>query len=125
MARRVVRVAFDTDGEASALLARCLGEGLDAVVEERRPMGMVKRNGPDLAAWLKRHPGWHEVGRSANRKAAWAAAWKIRSGTRRGFEDGGFEARAERRGDGWVVLARHMGRRRGPAVVPEDMEPLF
>lgn len=84
---------FDDATAAEGFLERCRGEGLDAVVEDARPIGTVKRNGPGLASWLKAHPGWHVVAESANRRAAWAAVWKIRHGERRGFEDGLWDAR--------------------------------
>ena len=44
---------FDDATAAEGFLERCRGEGLDAVVEDARPIGTVKRNGPGLASWLK------------------------------------------------------------------------
>ena len=40
---------FDDATAAEGFLERCRGEGLDAVVEDARPIGTVKRNGPGLA----------------------------------------------------------------------------
>lgn len=70
MAKTVIRVMFDDATAAEGFLERCRGEGLDAVVEDARPIGTVKRNGPGLASWLKAHPGWHVVAESVNRRAA-------------------------------------------------------
>ena len=78
MAKTVIRVMFDDATAAEGFLERCRGEGLDAVVEDARPIGTVKRNGPGLASWLKAHPGWHVVAESVNRRAAWAAATLLR-----------------------------------------------
>ena len=89
----------------------------------RGPIGTVKRNGPGLASWLKAHPGWHVVAESANRRAAWAAAWKIRHGERRGFEDGLWDAQAQNRDGRWVVIARRASKRR--SIPGEGMDPLF
>ena len=61
IAKTVIRVMFDDATAAEGFLERCRGEGLDAVVEDARPIGTVKRNGPGLASWLKAHPGWHVV----------------------------------------------------------------
>lgn len=77
MAKTVIRVMFDDATAAEGFLERCRGEGLDAVVEDARPIGTVKRNGPGLASWLKAHPGWHVVAESVNRRA----------GVGRGLED--------------------------------------
>lgn len=140
MAKTVIRVMFDDATAAEGFLERCRGEGLDAVVEDARPIGTVKRNGPGLASWLKAHPGWHVVAESVNRRAAWAAAWKIRHGERRGFEDGLWDAQAQnrdgrqvggdcpprletpqypRRGHGPVVLERCRAACRGlPVEIP-------
>ena len=80
MAKTVIRVMFDDATAAEGFLERCRGEGLDAVVEDARPIGTVKRNGPGLASWLKAHPGWH-VGESACgvgrglEDSAWRASW--------------------------------------------------
>ena len=92
------------------------------MVEDARPIGTVKRNGPGLASWLKAHPGWHVVAESVNRRAAWAAAWKIRHGERRGFEDGLWDAQAQNR-DGRGVIARRASKRR--SIPGEGMDPLF
>lgn len=91
----------------------CRPRGLDARPEERRPVGTVKRNGPE----------------PANRKAANAAAWKIRSGQRRGFETRLYDAKTIRENGERHVYARHMkrsrtGRKNG---TPDEgtMTPLF
>ena len=123
MAKTVIRVMFDDATAAEGFLERCRGEGLDAVVEDARPIGTVKRNGPGLASCLKAHPGWHVVAESANRRAAWAAAWKIRHGERRGFEDGLWDAQAQNRDGRWVVIARRASKRRN--IPGEGMDPLF
>lgn len=114
---------FDDATAAEGFLERCRGEGLDAVVEDARPIGTVKRNEPGLASWLKAHPGWHVVAESVNRRAAWAAAWKIRHGERRGFEDGLWDAQAQNRDGRWVVIARRASKRR--SIPGEGMDPLF
>ena len=82
-----------------------------------------RRNGPGLASWLKAHPGWHVVAESVNRRAAWAAAWKIRHGERRGFEDGLWDAQAQNRDGRWGVSARRASKRR--SIPGEGMDPLF
>lgn len=123
MAKTVIRVMFDDATAAEGFLERCRGEGLDAVVEDARPIGTVKRNGPGLASWLIAHPGWHVVAESVNRRAAWAAAWKIRHGERRGFEDGLWDAQAQNRDGRWVVIARRASKRRN--IPGEGMDPLF
>ena len=123
MAKTVIRVMFDDATAAEGFLERCRGEGLDAVVEDARPIGTVKRNGPGLASWLKAHPGWHVVAESVNRRAAWAAAWKIRHGERRGFEDGLWDAQAQNRDGRWVVIVRRASKRR--SIPGEGMDPLF
>lgn len=123
MAKTVIRVMFDDATAAEGFLERCRGEGLDAVVEDARPIGTVKCNGPGLASWLKAHPGWHVVAESVNRRAAWAAAWKIRHGERRGFEDGLWDAQAQNRDGRWVVIARRASKRR--SIPGEGMDPLF
>lgn len=122
--RTVIRVAFDDELEAARFLQSCRRKGLDAAREDMRPMGDVKRNGPELASWLQTHTGWHVVLESANRRAAWSAAWKIRHGERRGFESLLYDARTASRNGTWIVEARYKGR----AVKPGDgngMDPLF
>ena len=104
MAKTVIRVMFDDATAAEGFLERCRGEGLDAVVEDARPIGTVKRNGPGLASWLKAHPGWHVVAESANRRAAW-------------------DAQAQNRDGRWVVIARRASKRRN--IPGEGMDPLF
>mgnify|MGYP001702590819 CR=1 FL=1 len=54
---------------------------------------------------------------------AWAAAWKIRHGERRGFEDGLWDAQAQNRDGRWVVIARRASKRR--SIPGEGMDPLF
>ena len=94
MAKTVIRVMFDDATAAEGFLERCRGEGLDAVVEDARPIG-----------------------------TAWAAAWKIRHGERRGFEDGLWDAQAQNRDGRWVVIARRASKRRN--IPGEGMDPLF
>ncbi|MBW3093695.1 hypothetical protein KIH79_12375 [Bifidobacterium sp. 82T10] len=125
----VIRVSFDDDLEAARFLQSCRRKGLNAQLEDFRPIGDVKRNGPDLAAWLRAKRGWQVVLASANRRSAWNAAWKISHGTRRGFEDLMFEARTVNRNGEWVVEARWKGH---PTAKGKDrdkpessMEPLF
>lgn len=121
MGRRLtVRVSFDDPAAAGRFLALCRRRGLDAFRETDR--AAVKRNGHALAAWLTAHPGWHEVGRSRNRMAAYKQARKIRLGERRGFENGGFDAEYRSDGGEWVVVARRRPRR---AAATDGMEPLF
>lgn len=52
-----------------------------------------------------------------------AAAWKIRHGERRGFEDGLWDAQAQNRDGRWVVIARRASKRR--SIPGEGMDPLF
>lgn len=118
--RPTVRVSFDDPAAAERFLASCRRRGLDASPETGA--GALKRNGPALAAWLTAHPGWHEVGRSRNRMAAYKQARKIRLGERRGFERGGFDADHRADGGEWVVVARRRPRR---AAATDGMEPLF
>lgn len=54
---------------------------------------------------------------------ATAAAWKIRHGERRGFEDGLWDAQAQNRDGRWVVIARRASKRR--SIPGEGMDPLF
>lgn len=86
----------------------CRQRGLDARPEERRPVGTVKRVGPEPAVWPDAHPGRRHIGVAADRKAMNAAAWKIRSGRRRGFENHEYEALSIRENDEWHVYARHL-----------------
>ncbi|PJM79209.1 hypothetical protein [Bifidobacterium scaligerum] len=124
MGKTTIRVQFDDPLDAAHFLQQCRRKGLDAELEDSRPQ--IKRNGPALAAWLKAHPGWYEVGKSVNRAAANKAVLKIRNGERRGFESGQFEARMENRDGQWYVYARHIGRPRPHRAKPgEGMDPLF
>ncbi|KAA8829119.1 hypothetical protein BMYO_1275 [Bifidobacterium myosotis] len=124
MGKTTIRVQFDDPLDAAHFLQQCRKKGLDAELEDSRPQ--IKRNGPALAAWLKTHPGWYEVGESVNRTAANKAVLKIRNGERRGFESGKFEARMENRDGRWLVYARHIGRPARPKVQPTTgMDPLF
>lgn len=121
--RTVVRVVFDDAREASAFLQRCRRQHLDATVEDQRPIGTVKKNGPALAAWLMAHRGWQSIADAANRDSAWKAAWKIRQGKRRGFESMQFDARPVNRNGSWAVEVRYKGRGVKPAA--DGMDPLF
>lgn len=122
--KTVIRVIFDDPQQAEAFLRQCRRKGLEAHREDMRPVGDVKRNGPELAAWLQAHTGWHVVLESMNRKAAWSAAWKIRQGQRRGFESRLYDARTMNRNGTWLVEARYKGRRPSDKQ-QQDMNPLF
>lgn len=125
MGKTVIRVTFDDDLEAARFLQTCRRKGMDAMVEDPRPIGRVKRNGPDLASWLLRNPGWHTVLEATNRHAAWNAAWKINHGQRRGFETLAYEARAVNTEGAWTVEARRKPATRTTAPSDGDMDPLF
>ena len=56
-------------------------------------------------------------------ESACGAAWKIRHGERRGFEDGLWDAQAQNRDGRWVVIARRASKRRN--IPGEGMDPLF
>ncbi|NEG54794.1 hypothetical protein GFD21_03185 [Bifidobacterium sp. SMA15] len=96
----------------------------EPLVEDARPSG-VKRNGPELAAWLDTHPGWHKVSDAANRSAAMKAAYKINKRERRGFENGGYEARVVLKDSGWLVEARRTPAPKRKGLSTEGMNPLW
>lgn len=108
----MIRILFKDERDAGRFLTKCRQRGLDARPEERRPVGTVKRVGPEPAVWLDAHPGRRHIGVAANRKATNAAAWKIHSGQRRGFENHEYEARTIRENGEWHVYARHLKRSR-------------
>lgn len=113
----VIRILSKDERDAGRFLTECRQRGPDARPEERRPVGTVKRNGPEPAARL-----------DANRKAANAAAWKIRSGQRRGFETRLYDAKTIRENGERHVYARHMKRSRTGwknSMPGDGMTPLF
>lgn len=121
-----LRITFANDGEMRRWRNRLSDAGLDDVeiVLQKDRKVIPKRNGRELAAWLRGHAGWHVVLESNGRSAAHKAAYKIRSGQRAGFETGGFEARASSRGGVWVVEARFPTRGRH-GDDHDSMKPLF
>lgn len=83
----------------------------------RTPRGTTpRRHGQTQRARTRRrldaYPGRRHIGVAANRKATNAAAWKIHSGQRRGFENHEYEARTIRENGEWHVYARHLKRSR-------------
>lgn len=119
-----VHLSFPDEDTRDRWLARLRKARLDrdvtVLVEEREPSG--KMNGPRLAAWLRANPGWHTIHSSPTRNAAWKAAWKIRSGTRRGFEGKLFDARILKQGDTWLMQARWTDGRRAPRPTVDATE---
>lgn len=69
-------------------------------------------------------PSGLACGGGVGESAYWRdAAWKIRHGERRGFEDGLWDAQAQNRDGRWVVIARRASKRR--SIPGEGMDPLF
>ena len=69
----VIRILFKDERDAGRFLTECRQRGLDARPEERRPVGTVKRVGPEPAVWPDAHPGRRHIGVAADRKATNAA----------------------------------------------------
>lgn len=128
MSRIRLTAMFPTRQAAETWLNKVRELGLEppgATLTDATPR--EKRNGPKLARWLAAHPGWHEIGRAANRSAAYKMAYKINNGERRGFELGGFEARSLVRKGAWIVEARALPKppRKTSNTDAADMRPLF
>lgn len=128
MGRVEYRIRFANGRDAQRWLRMLADKGIDTgpISEVESVPLMEKTNGPRLAAWLGEHPGWHDILDSTGENAAKKAAYKIMSGSRRGFESKQYEARAVQHAGGWIVEARRKPERsRGRSDAPQGMRPLF